>query len=46
MNKLINIAPTFNPKQKQAMRLLMDHSNGVNEVMFGGGARRVAVRVF
>jgi len=38
LKNMATITPSFNQKQKQAMRLLMDHTNGVNEVMFGGGA--------
>jgi hypothetical protein len=37
-SKILNISPTLTTKQKQAMRLLFDYSNGVSEVVYGGAA--------
>lgn len=35
--KIINITPVLNPKQKIAMKTLISTSNGVNEILYGGG---------
>lgn len=32
------IQPEFTPRQKEALRLLTDHTNGINEVLYGGAA--------
>ncbi len=38
MNNTIDINPTLTPKQKEALKLLFDYNNGVNEVLYGGSA--------
>ena len=34
----MQINPTLNPKQREAMNALLDHENGITEVLFGGAA--------
>lgn len=38
MDNEIKLRPPLNPKQRKTLRLLMDNSNGITEVLFGGGA--------
>ena len=41
----MNINPTFFPKQKQVLRLLMDFGNGISEALYGGAAGGGKTRV-
>ena len=34
----MNINPEFTPKQSETLKVLLDHTNGINEVLFGGAA--------
>lgn len=38
MANIINITPKLTPKQKEALRLLFSHNNGITEVLYGGAA--------
>ena len=33
---MIDINPDLTTKQKEALRLLFDYSNGISEVLYGG----------
>ena len=37
-NQTISINPTLTNKQKETLKILMNHTNGVNEVLYGGAA--------
>lgn len=37
-NQTISINPALTAKQKETLKILMNHTNGVNEVLYGGAA--------
>jgi len=36
--KTLDIKPTLTKKQREALKILLDHNNGITELVFGGGA--------
>lgn len=38
MSNIITINPVLTKKQKQALRLLFDYENGINEILYGGAS--------
>ena len=38
MNKEIKISPTLTSKQKKALKILLNHENGITELLYGGAA--------